>query len=663
MSATQEQIHAAAVDLLCELYRPESEMAAWRWCEENLVLAPSETKRLAGRFDTSHAPYLRTVIDFMQRREPWDIYDELWIMKSSGTGVTLGVLAGLAWRAANRPGNFMYAINNREDAKKVAKRLKVLLENCAAFKSRPVFDEREEQSSLLFKMKNGDGHFIGGGSPGQFAGKPNMDVGIYDEADLQYIAGEESPGPELLRDRFKNSAEKCLVGLCKPVVFAGVINQEFLTGTRHRLYVPCPYCNFMQTLEFGDPEQRGKLSGLYFDDLRDKTGSLDLELVLRHTRYRCAGCQKLIEEKWKRQMVLAYDLRQTNHGQEEKFRPHPRKMSMHVSDLYSQFPLASWGNIATEYIMAASDGDKRQAFRNSRLGLPREEEKSETAEDDILLLAGPGFGQAPYAQNVMPVMPALMKTDPTQAAVFKFTDVQMDVKISTIVAFDADENLYVLDTNHALNYDELLSCETVTAIDAKGVDKRFAVQCGMIDSGYRPDDVRDFCQRARGFYQPSLGRGGSQVKGIAALTTTPHAGRIMTTYYYNDDIFKSRLYIDRIGHSVRQRRSELAAKPDEAPYKSPYPFIRFFQDPDPEFCAGFCKERRIAKRVNGKIVWGWADDVKGNDPGDTVKMALVRWYFARDLFALNPRKDTPTISTEAAPGQSADANNNPPAAR
>jgi len=75
-------------------------------------------------------------------------------------------------------------------------------------------------------------------------------------------------------------------------------------------------------------------------------------------------------------MLAAREWRQTNFGQDDD-KPEPRKMTVHINQLYSLRPKLTWGNIALHFIRANKKGGRFLAhFWRTRMGEPYREKQT-----------------------------------------------------------------------------------------------------------------------------------------------------------------------------------------------------------------------------------------------------------------------------------------------
>ena len=144
------------------------------------------------------------------------------------------------------------------------------------------------------------------------------------------------------------------------------IEPDYLKGSRGRYFVPCPFCGHTQPLEFGNLVYT-------FDDAKRP----DL------AAYRCAGCSKLIPERYKTWMM---DLERARWVHED---PDNDTQSFDLNLLYQPYGWAyPWSRLASDWIeanTAAKTGDVRKlkTFINTVLAQTWKERGEKIKDDDL----------------------------------------------------------------------------------------------------------------------------------------------------------------------------------------------------------------------------------------------------------------------------------------
>lgn len=614
-------IHQRVAAAFRSVFRSRPREALLNWARRCINLSTEESGDFPGRYDPELNPLPTILFEVYESGE----YDEAWFKKSSQSGVTLAVLILFTWFARFVRRNFSYMLDTRDEMKKVSKaRLQPMLIKTGGG-ANFISPDPDDLTALTMYFKGFVGYFMGAQSVGALANK-SVALACCDEVDTYVEENErkESGAVSLVRDRLKKQMNSFLIGLSKPRNFEDTTNQEFLTGTRHKCFLPCPHCGYMQELVF---------ERLIFSQCKRANGTYDFDRVERETYYQCMGCDAPIHEHHKPAMIAKREWRRTNFGQ-DKWQPVPRKFSCEISDLYSTFPKTTWGILAKEWLEAQGDIQKIKAFKRGRLAQAWEDKKPEVRETDVKKC----IGDYDYEQGHCPVVPdVVFLNSDRQEAVFKW--------VKTAWRFDVVDECFVVDEGECGTWDDLMRAADRPVIVDHWGDVPEAerinpiVFTGMIDEGHQTNAIRKLClstgkiieiggrQEIVLRFYPIKGRGGLQVKDmIWEVESKTDEGWPITVYHISDDDFKSMLYEEAINGRVRVQKHQASGEIALAP------LLHIFKEPDPKFIAELCQERRKPAIVRNKPVLIW-DEPKGkNDKGDALKYAFANAAKVRSLF-------------------------------
>lgn len=605
-------------EVLSPAYEPETDEPIAQWISRNVELSKKESIEHSGQYDVSLTPWVAWIWDQVQHRT----FKELHIKKSSQSGVTLGILLLILWLVRHRPVNMLYAIDSVPEARKISKaRLQPLLEECTGTKV--ILDNQDEDdvTNLFFNLPDMQLHLTGSYSAGTFANK-SIGAIILDELDLHPPSPQGEPDSvDLARDRIKNVAEGFLITFSKPKNHEDPITRNYLTGTRHQIFVPCPHCGTMQVL---------RREGLRYDHCKDTAGEHDRERILHETYYQCANelcangeeCGRIYEKKHKGWMLARMEVRQTNFGTDpqDPDKPYPGRLSLEVTDLYARLGDSTWGRLALEWHDAQGDDSKMKRVLAGRFAQGWKNKKTEVGKKQVYALCGG------YEHRCIP-RDRLARDAQGRPAITMQIDVQgSGLKKWVKMGFAPSGEAWVIDYGATLSYEELsaVADEPVRLgmrYDDPGLEEARVV-VGLIDEGHETMKVRDWCLTTRGRFHPCKGRGNLQVREVVELKErVPHEGREVDIYHFSDDDFKRDLYRGRIGEFERIKAGV-----------SPIPRLWLPVYPDDSFVDELCQERMVQEKVRGRVVWKWADPAGPNDFGDGVKMGLVLWYVIKPFF-------------------------------
>jgi phage terminase large subunit GpA-like protein len=608
--------------LMAQAFKPRPKGGIAKWATENVILSAEESSGAAGPYRPDLEPWSTILFDFAEDPR----YDELFVLKPSRMGFTLAFFVVMLWWLAHFSTNIIFCIDNAKEVKKISrKRIIPLIKSVRCLGDVLPAQERAMTTETLF-LKGRTVFMAGAQSVSQVTNKTASLIGADEVDQYEEFASGEANALEHLRDRVMDVPNSKGIYGGKPRNEEDILWQEYKTGTRHKLFVPCPHCGTMQTLEWKQVK---------FDHCRDAEGGYDLERVANDTYYQCLSleCSQTephfgrIEERAKSKMLAGRQWRQTNFGQDED-KPEPRKMSVHINQLYSPRPKLTWGNIALHFIKANKKKGRYLAhFWRTRMGEPYREKQTVTKSDDVRKLSI----KSGYKHNQSPIVPCYYAMQ---------VDVQIDVKKWTKMAFAEDGTGYIVDYGQCLAFEDLyLEAEKPLEVLNWGgqTPEEIRVEHMWIDEGDGANsmkDVRDFCARpeSRGWVFPCKGAGGVQIRGVVDERDREVDGYKFKAYHVSHDAFATELYLQRIGkHEEIVAALEVKSKTGRA-IEIPAPRLYLMEGPDEEFIEELCQEKRVLKKVRGRLRWVWADPVGDNDFGDCVKYGLAMWYVMRAAF-------------------------------
>lgn len=587
-------------EILARVFAARTSLNIWQWAEQHISLDSQASPGNPGPYRSAVAPYTRFVMELALDPQ----VREVIIKKSSQSGVTEAILNVIRFCVAQLPRNILYVIDSREEIAKLFRtRLVPSLRSCRATAQR-ITEKEDDLTTHTLYLAGMWIMGIGGHSAGGLANKA-CSIGILDEADKHPPnTGREGRSIDQLRARFKTIADSKLFVLSKPVEATDVTTVEFESGTQHRCFVECPHCGERQELV----QER-----IVYAHCKDLTGDYDRERVLRETFYQCinSGTPRCpdgrISEDQRRAQLLAgrFEWRQTNFRNVE-----PGKVSLEITDLISLFPKCTLGAIALDLIAAQRSLLKMKHVQAERFARAWKKECVSLKEDAIYRLCGP------YQRGTVPFSPAL---------VVLTADKQGDVVKWIKHAFLLNGTHYVCDWGEVMSEDELVSVWSGEAphrpLRCTVDDQLYTPQIGLIDEGFKTNEVRSFVIRATLSGQAwftSKGRGGLQVRSVVVESKYDHDGIVGNTcYHYNDDAFKQELYLGQIGDLPRIING--ASKLSRIWLPRP-------QEVEREFAAEICAEELIDEDTTlGFTKRVWKKVGEANDFGDALKMGKVCW--------------------------------------
>lgn len=658
-------VYAEIAAGLAVIYAPACRLSCWDWVHKNIYLTPEESRDHHGQYDGSLTIYVKRVFDFVNA--PATEQKELIIRKSAQLGFTLAYLLIICYLAATRPTHVLFGMDSAKEAQNISERLKRLLTTNVSLAGTFTEEGEDDLHNLLLRLRGMNVHLAGSGSPGAYANK-SVGLAVLDELDKHVpmpgktVGGKHANTIDLARDRVKKVQSGKVIAGGTPASWDGETNQNFLTGTREELHAPCPHCDHFQPFHW---EQ------MRFDHCKDLEGQWDYNRLLHETYLECEVCHQPIRNEDKPRILPRAVWVAHNDGKDD-WKPVPGRVSIWISDLYSQDPQTTWGQLAVKWIDAQKSPSKLISFFNETLGRPRQEAKTEITKSDLHKLAGG------YEHGCIPKRPAINPRTGA-AAVLLCADNQGAgekkwVKVGLLPSGEA----YVIDYGQCMDFQQLLveadepvwlgfeppPEKDIDAIRAEAIaDGRdfyallrerfpdrefFTVSIGLIDEGYDTFVVRDFCHSTGDpLAVPPMPPRFFPCKGISKVHTVELVQEIkdkfrtakndeapfITVYHYSDDDLKRELYIGRIA-GVDAIKSG----------KSSVPRLYFPAYTEEYFLKELTQEKRGQVRHKGRLVWMWLEPKEANDFGDALKEVFALWYIIKGEFPAPESTDQPAAA-------------------
>lgn len=359
-SPNKEVVDALASAMVAALSRPP-EMSVWEWLEENVTLTERESQSEPGKFSTRSRPYMREPLDCFRDKRVTDLV----LCFGTQTGKTMTIMGGTGYRIAADPMNALWVMPNRDLAKSFTQnRWFPFIENCAPLSAmKPLGKDRHLWTRLEQWFARSTLCWVGSNSPSNLASRP-CGLLLMDETDKFEIKSDREAGAlQNAEERTKAFPYPLRVKTSTPTTKHGQIWTEFKMGDQRYFYLPCPHCKTMIKLLWG------QVRWWENDESESKTdGDWDLEKVRRNTFYRCQACEGKILDGQKTAMLREGEWRPENlHGLFGR-------RSYHLNSLYAPLKETQWGNLAAKWLMTKGNPSRRQAFINSTLAEPWDNE-------------------------------------------------------------------------------------------------------------------------------------------------------------------------------------------------------------------------------------------------------------------------------------------------
>lgn len=617
----------------------------WQWIDEHVVIPMIVGSTNPGPLDTALVPPMRGLYDLY-----WQARVHMFTLcKSARVGGTLFCICCALHKVAVWPGPVLWVDPTRKTALRFSRgEFQPHIMDCP-----PVLDmaviSKTTWTTLEMQFRACTLGVVGAGSAAELGGRQAEMLVLNERDKFKQDMKAEAPPAQLAIIRTKQFRHtRKILENSTPTLESADTWTNFLAGSQHYCYLPCPHCSgktspmwkppALDDCEPGrsplsyDPALKGWQRLTFFSEEREvpftsdgkplpdgktrieKTGQVsfkhckkpgredyDLAKVEQETGYACADCGKLIDHT-----ELNWQLRRF------WWRAHNPKASRdHISAHFwaGYSPFEHPGQLAKKFLQSRGSQSKMHDFYNSDLGLPFVRHATTIKEDDIdrVIKRSPE-----YALRQLPMEPIMLTMT---------VDVQGFGYWWSIRAWGIDWDhpdwptwSALIDCGPAVSWDQIEEFAGLKAMNDgewnryKFDGKEFQVTAGLVDSGYNAQkgkDVYEFCRRHSDVFSPSKGGSRQQLRGKFVTESVVGDDDVVKLVWYWDDHFKQQLYYERI----KEGRGQWWAP----------------RDTPGDYKAQMCAERTIeVKQKNGTIALEWVvEGEQGNHLGDTEKMHEV----------------------------------------
>lgn len=324
-----------------------------------------------------------------------------------------------------------------------------------------ISDNFDENSKLL-ELDFNNGNYmvlVGANSPSSLSSRAIKYL-FFDEIDkYPAFSGKEADPIKLAKERTKTFVDKKIVMVSTPTVESGNIWQALMNANERRQYhVPCPHCGVSQTLKFKQIK--------WPDEHNDNA-----DMIRDTAYYECEHCGEHIYDKHKMEMLRHGEWRAANKPQSKV-----RSISYHLSSIYS--PWVTFGDVAYEFKNSKDTPASLMNFINSWLAEPWRSAKTKSTQTLH-------FTESTYDRGVVPDKATLLIAS---------VDVQLDHFWWEVRAYAPGVKSYLIDYGQASTWDDLEDILVNREYPTEYGEPRPVMKAG-IDSGFRTDEVYQFCAR------------------------------------------------------------------------------------------------------------------------------------------------------------------------
>ena len=483
-----------------EAFKPPERYTVSEWADNFRVLTSVSAE--PGRWRTNRTPYLK---------EPMDRFTDPLIEKivlcfgaQLGKTETELNMIGYALDQTSSPTMMVYPTDTI--AKFASdKRVQPMI------KSVKSISDKFDANSKLLELDFNNGNYmvlVGANSPSSLSSR-SIKYLFFDEIDkYPAFAGKEADPIKLATERTKTFVDKKIVMVSTPTVESGNIWQAFMSANeRRQYYVPCPHCRVSQVLKFKQikwPEEHNDNA----DMIRDTA------------YYECEHCGERIYDKHKMEMLRRGEWRAVNESQSKV-----RSVSYHLSSIYS--PWVTFGDVAYEFKNSKGTPATLMNFINSWLAEPWKSSKTKSTQNME-------FTQSNYPCGVVPDKAVLLIAS---------VDVQLDHFWWEVRAYAPGVKSYLIDYGQANTWEDLEEIIINREYPSEYGEPRQVMKAG-IDSGFRTDEVYQFCSRFPEVCIPLKGSSNHTTMTAPYTMTSLEKGVVggLKLYVLNTDYWKDFIF-------------------------------------------------------------------------------------------------------------------------
>lgn len=378
-------------------------------------------------------------------------------------------------------------------------------------KSVKAINDKFDENSKLLELDFNNGNYmvlVGANSPSSLSSR-SIKYLFFDEIDkYPAFAGKEADPIKLATERTKTFVDKKIVMVSTPTVESGNIWQAFMSANeRRQYYVPCPHCGVSQVLKFKQikwPDEHNN----------------NVDMIRDTAYYECEHCGEHIYDRHKMEMLRRGEWRAVNESQSKV-----RSVSYHLSSIYS--PWVTFGDVAYEFKNSKGTPATLMNFINSWLAEPWKSSKTKSTQNME-------FTQSNYPCGVVPDKAVLLIAS---------VDVQLDHFWWEVRAYAPGVKSYLIDYGQASTWEDLEEIIINREYPSEYGEPRQVMKAG-IDSGFRTDEVYQFCSRFPEVCIPLKGSSNHTTMTAPYTMTSLEKGVVggLKLYVLNTDYWKDFIF-------------------------------------------------------------------------------------------------------------------------
>ncbi len=507
LSTQQKELYRYAVGVL----KPKPKLTGPEWADRYFYLSP-ESSSVPGKWVTR--PWQREILDAMTDSEASIVV----IKKPTRVGFTKMLNIVHAYFIDQKPCVQLHYQPNDDEAKGYAEdEFEPMVRDNERIKRlvyMPVHTGRKKKEKTTKKNYPGGYIEVLGSQSDRNLNRRTAKVAVGDEVDTWVKeSGDAGDTVTMMMRRTSDFWDRKNILGGKPVGVAynredgrtketSTIDYWYHKGSMELRYLPCPHCGHMQTFSFDD---------MSWDVVKDDDGNT-IEELPDTAHFVCEACEERIYDHHKIDMDRHGEWRATNNECDSRIR------SFHLWAFLSYSPNVKWSDIAKEYLDARDDKMKLKAFYNEVLAEPFEE--SIEAHD--------GHELEVIKRDIHP-----WEVPERTAFLSMAVDVQLDHFWVDVWAHQYGGGSCSIRHERVETWVDVEDVMRYPYRNAIGAS--FNVRACPVDSGYKQDEVYDFCSMNADVAFPIKGAS-SSMRNPFRITTLDNGLKLhmIDTEFYKD---------------------------------------------------------------------------------------------------------------------------------
>ena len=555
------------------------------WADKSIIL-PARNSPEPGPYRTSRTPYARAIMDAFTDPE----VHEITLKIAAQVCKTQCMYNMIGYIIDQDPSPTMMVMPKIEDRNTVINnRIRPMVEDSPVLRNH-LTGKPWDLKKTEFWLDMMTLYYAGANSPSDMSQK-SIRYLFFDETNkYPPFSGKESDPFSLAGERTTNFWDAKTISSCTPTTPSGHISRNYKRSNRQKYYLPCPHCGDYQVWIFSQL----KIDG----DVREP----DFIKQHGHVWYECEKCRGKIEESQKEELVAKgqWVPKGQTIDRDGKLHGKPLRSKWHSGFQGGKLisPWVAWRDIMAGWFEANPPSGpiiaKLMNFKNSVLGEDFEETGQTIKLNDLESKRG-NFSRGTVPDECLILVASADYHEDNLG------NVRIDYEVK---GFGYGERNWVITSGSADNFEQLEDIILFSPFpwedpEKSGDKQDLAVVRLLVDSGFKPDKVYDFCLRHIGIAFPT--------KGAATRQRTPLVLSNLDRSAYKKKVRYAGLQLIIIDTQFfKDKVSGYAQKEKGTPGS-----MEFYAEVPQVYFDEFCNEHKVKVTKNGRDEWIWKPRTSG----------------------------------------------------